>query len=270
MYFLFIVFLLTAGYSVLFYFFVNSNPYFLFLWIPVSFIIAFITFALYLYCYLLIASHTKPNKRHKHFLLRNTVFIALLVFHIKITVIGKENIPNETFIVYSNHKSNMDPMFIYYALHTKSITAIGKSTLFKNHFMKLIGNTFGAIPLNRENDREAAKAIIRAIGDVKKGMSMIIFPEGGIKTRDVEEMVNLRAGAYKLATKSGAKILPCAIVGSSQIKKKRRISRKNVTVIFYKPIDKEEYSSMNTTEIGLMVEDIINNGIKNYGQDEQK
>ncbi len=164
----------------------------------------------------------------------------------------------------------MDPIFIYYALHTDSVTAIGKSTLFKNHFMKLIGNTFGAIPLNRENDREAAKAIIKAIGDVKKGMSMIIFPEGGIKTRDVEEMVNLRAGAYKLATKSGAKILPCAIIGSSQIKKKRRIKRKNVTVIFYKPIDKEEYQKMNTTEIGLMVEDIINNGIKGYGQDEQK
>lgn len=270
MYFLFIILLLTAGYSTLFWFFVDLSKYFMFLWVPVSFILGFITFALYLYFYMLIASHTRPNKRHKHFLLRNTVFWSLIIFHVKVTVIGKENIPDETFIVYSNHKSNMDPIFIYYALHTDSVTAIGKSTLFKNHFMKLIGNTFGAIPLNRENDREAAKAIIKAIGDVKKGMSMIIFPEGGIKTRDVEEMVNLRAGAYKLATKSGAKILPCAIIGSSQIKKKRRIKRKNVTVIFYKPIDKEEYQKMNTTEIGLMVEDIINNGIKGYGQDEQK
>ena len=136
--------------------------------------------------------------------------------------------------------------------------------------MRLICNTFCAIPINRENDREAAKSIIKAIGMIKNGTSMIIFPEGGIKTRDVEEMVNLRAGAYKLATKSGAKILPCAIVGSSRIKSKRRIKRKNVTVIFFKPIDKEEYQSMNTTEIGLMVEEIINNGIKEYGQAEKE
>ena len=104
----------------------------------------------------------------------------------------------------------------------------------------------------------------------KNGTSMIIFPEGGIKTRDVEEMVNLRAGAYKLATKSGAMILPCSIIGSSQIKSNRRIKRKDVTVIFYKPISKEEYQSMNTTEIGLRVEEIINSGIKEHGQTEKE
>ena len=270
MYLLFLILLFAAGYSTLFYFFVNLSKYFMFLWVPISILLGIITLAIYLYFYMLIASHTKPNKWHKHFLLRNIVFIAFVIFHIKLKVIGKENIPNETFIVYSNHKSNMDPLFIYYGLNIRTITAIGKDTLFKNHFMKLLGNTFGAYPINRENDREAAKTMIKAISDVKKGMSMIIFPEGGIKTRDVEEMVNLRAGAYKLATKSGAVILPCAIIGSSKIKQNRRISRKNVTVVFLKPIHKEEYEKLNTTEIGLMVEDIINNEIKNYGQDEEK
>ena len=70
-----------------------------------------------------------------------------------------------------------------------------KKELFKSHIMKVIGNTFKAVIMNREDDREAAKAMISAIKQVKDGTSMIIFPEGGIKTRDVEEMVNLRAGA---------------------------------------------------------------------------
>lgn len=267
MYFIFLVIVFAIGYSALFYFFVDLSKYFMFLWVPVSIILGILTLVLYLFFYLLIASHTKPNGRHKHFLLRNATFIATTVFHIKLNAIGLENVPkDETYIVYSNHKSNMDPIFIYNSLKTNNITAIGKDTLFKNFFMRLICNTFSAIPINRTNDREAAKSIIKAIGMIKNGTSMIIFPEGGIKTRDVEEMVNLRAGAYKLATKSGAKIIPCAIVGSSHIKSKRRIKRKNVTVIFFKPIDKEEYQNMNTTEIGLMVEEIINNGIKEYGQ----
>ena len=270
MYFLFLIFIFAIGYSALFYFFVDLSKYFMFLWVPVSLVLGVITLALYLFCYMLIASHTKPNKRHKHFLLRNMTFCSIMLFHIKLHVVGLENVPNETFVVYSNHKSNMDPIFIYHALKINSITAIGKDTLFKNFIMRLIFKTFGALPINRDNDREAAKTIIKAISMIKNGISMIIFPEGGIKTRDVEEMVNLRAGAYKLATKSGAKILPVAIVGSSQIKSKRRIQRKDVTVVFFKPISKEEYQNMNTTEIGLKVEEIINNGIKEYGQAEKE
>ncbi len=268
--FVFLLFIFTIGYSALFYFFVDLSKYFMFLWVPVSFILGFLTLVIYLYCNMLIGSHTKPSSKHKHFLLRNLTFWSLKIFHIKLHVEGLENVPNETFVVYSNHKSNMDPIFIYHALKTNKITAIGKDTLYKNYFMRLIFNTFGALPINRENDREAAKTMIKAISMVKNGTSMIIFPEGGIKTRDVEEMVNLRAGAYKLATKSGAKILPCAIFGSSQIKSRKRIKRKDVTVKFFKPIDKEEYQSMNTTEIGLKVEEIINNGIKEYGQAEKE
>ena len=270
MFLLFLVLILTLGYSLMFYFCINLSPWFMFLWVPVSLILAALTFTLFVYIFLVIGYRTKPNHRFKHFILRSAMNLFLKFYHIKLNIVGEENIPNDTYIVYSNHKSNMDPIFIYLASKSHNITAIGKQTLFNNYFMNLIRGTYGAYSLNRENDREAAKTIIKAINDAKNGMSIIIFPEGGIKTRDVEEMVNLRAGAYKVATKSGAKVLPCAIVGSSQIKTMKRRKKKEITVIFFKAIDKEEYKSMNTTNIGLMVEDIINDGIKNYGKNEQE
>ncbi|MBR6071753.1 MAG: 1-acyl-sn-glycerol-3-phosphate acyltransferase [Acholeplasmatales bacterium] len=268
MFLLFLILLMTIGYSLMFYFVIDLSPYYMFLWVPVSLLLALITFVIMVYIFLVIGYRTKPNNRFKHFILRSAMNIFLKFYHIKLEVVGKENLPNDTYIIYSNHKSNMDPIFIYLATHSHEITAIGKHTLFKNYFMNLIRGTYGAYSLNRDNDREAAKTIVKAIGDAKNGMSIIIFPEGGIKTRDVEEMVNLRAGAYKVATKSGVQIVPCAIVGSSQIKTLKRRKRKNITVIFFKPIKKEEYASMNTTSIGLMVEDIINAGIKNYGKNE--
>lgn len=270
MFLLFLILLMTAGYSVLFYFVIDLSPYFMFLWVPVGFICALITFVAMVYIFLLIGSKTKPNHWFKHFILRSAMSLTLKFYHIKLNVIGKENIPNDTYVVYSNHKSNMDPIFIYLATGSNHITAIGKHTLFKNYFMNLIRATYGAYSLNRDNDREAAKVIIKAIADAKKGMSIIIFPEGGIKTRDVEEMVNLRAGAYKVATKAQVNVLPCAIIGSSQIKSEKRRKKKVITVIFYKPISKDEYQGMNTTEIGLKVEEIINDGIKNYGKDQEK
>ena len=74
-------------------------------------------------------------------------------------------------------------------------------------------------------------------------------------------MVNLRAGAYKLATKSEAKIVPISIIGSSESSKVKRNVRKNVKLIIHPSISKEEYKDLNTTDLGHKVESIINKGI---------
>ena len=263
MFFVLLELLFTIGYASLFYFLIDLSSWYLFLWIPLGFILGLVSLVIFIYLFLFFGSITKNKSgRFRHFILRNAVWIAMKVFHVKLVIENKEYIPqNETYVVYSNHKSNMDPMFIYYAIHHRKITAVGKKTLFTNHFMNMLGKTFGAISIDRDNDREAAKTMVKAIGDVKRGTSMIIFPEGGIKTREKEEMVNLRAGAYKLAMKPGVKILPVAIIGSSQISKKRRIQKKVIKLIFNQPISKEEYEGLNTTEVGEKVESIINKEI---------
>ena len=75
-------------------------------------------------------------------------------------------------------------------------------------------------------------------------------------------MVNLRAGAYKLAIKSQGTILPVSIIGSSEISRKKLHQRKNIKVIIHKPIPYEEYKDLNSTKIGLQVEELINETVK--------
>ena len=60
------------------------------------------------------------------------------------------------------------------------------------------------LKINRSSDRDAAKSIVEGIKFMKEGNGIILFPEGGIKTREVEQMVSIKPGAYKLATKSEA------------------------------------------------------------------
>lgn len=257
-----IILFLTAGYTYLFSLILLS-PWFIILWVFVSFILAIITVLLSALCVLLFCNKKKPKGKIRHFYLRSVCYIAIKLNHIKLTIIGKENIPqNENYVIYANHKSMMDPICIYYALNQK-ITAIGKKSLFKNKIMKLIAKTFDAIPLDRDNDREAAKSIIEGIKKIKNGLPILIFPEGGIKSRDSEEMSDLKAGAYKLAVKSNASILPVSILGTSIIKESSLFKKKKVKVIIHKPITKEEYNGKNTHEIGHEVEEIINNGVKN-------
>ncbi len=104
--------------------------------------------------------------------------------------------------------------------------------------------------------------MIEAIRAVRNGLSYIIFPEGGIKTRETEEMVNLRAGAYKLVTKSEALLLPVTILGSSKIKKRKNLFKSlTVQIIVHKPLSKEEYESQTTTELGEYVMNMINKDV---------
>ncbi len=264
---LIVLLMLWASATCLFYFLIDVSAWFLFLWVPAGFLVALAIEALIIYLYLaLIGQHTKNEEPVKHILLRSGAWLLFRLIRVRLRVEGKENIPNQTFVVYANHKSNFDPFFIYYSLHTKPITAVGKKDLFKTHIMKIIGNTFKAVQIDRENDREAAKTMVEAIKQVKNGTSMIIFPEGGIKTRDVEEMVNLRAGAYKLAIKPKAAIVPVAIVGSSKTAKVPFYKKKYISVYILPAIKPEEYEGMNTTEIGTKVETLINQKVKEYEQ----
>ena len=255
--------LLTGGYSYSFYY-TRLSLWFYFLWIPVSFLLSLLTLCILIFILFQFWKRTDPKGKFRHQILYQVCQMILFICNVKIMVIGKEFVPKETFVCYSNHKSDIDPIALYVGLH-RICSAIGKKSLFSIPIIKQCQQVFGAIALDRDNDRAAAKSMIEAIRAVKDGMSYIIFPEGGIKTRDTEEMVNLRAGAYKLVTKSEALLLPATIIGSSNTKKRKTfLKRVKITIIFHKPLSKEEYASMNTTELGQWVMDLVHEDLKQY------
>ncbi len=252
-----VLIILSIIFSVGFYF-IPISSWFMFLWVPVAIILAAVCIVLFVLAYLFLCKKDNPKGKFRHFLLRNACFLTIKYNHIKPTIVGLENInKDDTYVIYANHKSMLDPVIMYHEMHI-ICTAIGKSDLFTNKIMIAIKDTFGAISLNRNNTREAVLSINEGIEKLKGGLSIIIFPEGGILTRDEETMSGLRAGAYKLATKSKRSILPVSIIGSSNIAKLPRRKRKNVKVIVHKPINYEDFKDMNTNEIGLKVETIIN------------
>lgn len=261
---LLIFLLLLAGvYSYLFYF-TGLSLYFYFLWIPLAIILAFTTFIIFVLIAFIFWKRTDPKGKIRHKILHQVCHMLLIICNITVKVKGKENIPNETFVCYANHKSDIDPIALYYGLH-RVCSVVGKKSLFQIPIIKGCQRAFGAISLDRDNDRAAAKSMIEAIRLIKNGLSFMIFPEGGIKSRETEEMVNLRAGAYKLVTKSGALLLPITIVGSSNTKKRRTIfKRVKITLIVHKALTEEEYMNYNTTELGNMVINLVNEDIKNY------
>ncbi len=250
-----IILLLSGLYCYLFNF-IPLSPWFNFLWAILSIILAILSYLLFVIIFVEANKKTKPTGKFRYKLARDVVRIIFMITNTKVEYVGKENVPNETFVCYANHKSAMDVFLTHYGLNSVC-SVIGKKSLFKYPVIKDFQYTFGCIALDRENDRAAAKNMIEAMRNIKNGLSYIIFPEG-TRNKTEEGVLKAREGAFKLVTKTGVPLLPCTIIGSEGYSKRKTIfKRVKVKVIFHKPIYSEEYMQFNTTEISNQVMEII-------------
>lgn len=246
---------------------------FIFLWATLAFITVVALILLYLVImFYLVFPHLKPGSKFLKNVVRPFVIFANKLGKIHVTVEGKENIPNETFVLFANHKSMLDVTILYEALN-RPISGIAKKEVEDMPFLKQICKCLHVQYVDRENDMAAVKSLLKAIKLVKGGLNFFIFPEGGVKTREVETCQGLRAGAFKLATKANATILPVSIIGSSKLTTNAFKKRTDIKVIFHKPITCAEYKEkftdlsvskeVNTHLLGEYVESVIDQGVLN-------
>ena len=65
--------------------------------------------------------------------------------------------------------------------------------------------------INRKSLRKSVDAVNKATGNIRKGHSMIIFPEG---TRSkTGEIGTFKHGSFRMATESGAYVVPVTVKG---------------------------------------------------------
>ena len=134
-------------------------------------------------------------------------FVALAYhIHFGYKIIGRENIPEGGCVVCPNHVQLSDPPFAAVAIgHNIPLRLMAKKELFrKPAFARLIA-ALGAFPVDREGTD--ITAIKTALGAVREGKKLIIFPQG---TRGAAEG-ETKKGAAMLAVKTRAPILPMYI-----------------------------------------------------------
>ena len=156
MFLLFLLILMTAGFSCL-GFLIPLSPWFFFLWVLLAFILSAFILALFALIFVILQSKTKPNHKFKHFVLRSYLAFSLILLRTPLKIHGKENLPKEMgYTIYGNHKSNMDVIYAYLAA-SGCPSALGKKSLFQHWLMKDLADGYQALPIDRENDREAPR-----------------------------------------------------------------------------------------------------------------
>ena len=112
-------------------------------------------------------------------------------------------------VVVANHGSHLDPPLLGHALG-RPVAFMAKAELFRIPILGALIRACGAYPVKRgASDREAIRT---ATARLEEGWAIGVFLDG---TRQTDGRVNQpRPGAALLAARSGAPILPVAIINS--------------------------------------------------------
>lgn len=225
--------------------------------VVLGFVIAFIILILILYVFGLLRSKKGITNEFNHRFANSILRLGLHLMRTKVVVTGKDNIPVGNFILYANHQENYDILILKPIFNDHKLSFIAKEALTNlplfGVWIKLLGNVF----ISRDADRSAAESIIKAIKQYKDGMSMGIFPEG--KRAFGNELIDFKAGAFKLAMKPNADILIVTQYDVSKIFKKFPWKRYRCYVHIHPLLKYEEYKGLKSQEVSAIVKERIQN-----------
>lgn len=141
--------------------------------------------------------------------------VLLKIAGVKMTVEGIEKIDiGANYVFAANHQSYMDTPVVL-AHIPMQFRFLAKKGLFSVPFLGYHLKRAGHIPVPRENPREAIKAMAEAGRIIReKGISVLIFPEGG---RSLVGLKEFREGAAYIAIKAGVPVVPVAISGTLEV-----------------------------------------------------
>ena len=144
--------------------------------------------------------------------------------------------PKQRYILVANHHSYFDIPCILAAI-PQPIRFMAKVSLFKIPIFGWAINRAGFIPIDRKNRRTAVKSFDLAAERIRKGNTIVVFPEEG-RSRE-RAMRNFQRGGFLLAMKSGLPVLPIAVDGTYDVFRvgARAITPAVVTIRVGTPID---------------------------------
>lgn len=180
---------------------------------------------------------------------------------VKLTVIGEENVPKDEPVLYiGNHRSFFD-VVVTYARCPGLTGYIAKDGVNKVPIFRIWMKRLHCIFLKRDDMKEGLKVILKAIEYVKSGISICIFPEG-TRNKDRDNPTSLlpfKEGSFKIASKTGCKIVPMALIGTADILENHFpwIHSTDIKLIYGEPIDVSALDKDQQKHVGAYCQAVV-------------
>ncbi|MBI4898050.1 MAG: 1-acyl-sn-glycerol-3-phosphate acyltransferase [Actinobacteria bacterium] len=173
--------------------------------------------------------HERTRARGVNKLLYHAVRGLLVPFfriYFRLDRIGREHVPSDGPVIFAaNHRSFLDP-FIIGTMTRRPLFYVAKKELFGHRIQAWFLNSLGAIPVDRGRSDEDMLATARAVLD--RGDSLVIFPEG---TRIRPGALGRpKRGVGRMALETGAPVVPIALIGTEDVRRKWRVYPRKVRI----------------------------------------
>ena len=173
----------------------------------------------------------------------------------------------QNYVYCPNHTSLLDIPTI--GMSAKQfVVFVGKNSLSR---IPIFGYMFDRlhIPIDRKSLRDSYKAFERAKQAIEKGRSVLLYPEGGIRTKNPPNMVPFKDGAFRVAIETKTPIVPVTIINNWQILFSYDfwLSWHPVRVIYHEPIPTENLSIEDVDALKEQVFSVINQELTKWFPD---
>ncbi len=260
-----LVLLLSAGISVGACICINVQnllviPLFLLFWA----VAAVLTVALYLlFVYLLsLFIDPSPEKQKKHpvmmFFLRITLRAVCLGGRAHLHKVGFENLPDQPFLVVSNHLSMLDPVVTVAAMPGRDLCFIAKPEILHFPLIGRVARCCNFLVIDRGNARNAIRTVNQAASLLKNGVCSVgVYPEGTRNRKHEQPLLPFHDGVLMVAQKANAPIVVLALEGTETICPHFPLHRSDVTLTVCEVLSGEQVSSMRTSELSAHVRESL-------------
>ena len=229
------------------------------LWLlPVSFVGSFLTlgflYFLFLWFLCAIVDMKRPQEednRFYRFITTITARAATTILLMKVHTRGMEKLPKDgRFLLVCNHINDLDPVTLLAFFPKSQLAFISKR---ENDQRFLVGPLMHKIlcqPINRENDREALKTILKCIEILKEDKASIaVFPEGYTSLDGL--LHPFRSGVFKIAQKANVPVVVCTLQNTNKpFVNALKLKPTQVHLHLLDVIPAEEVKAVTSVELG--------------------
>jgi 1-acyl-sn-glycerol-3-phosphate acyltransferase len=183
-----------------------------FVWTPLVWL-----YTLVLGCVSLVVSFFDPTGERQQSIARLWSRMILWTVGARVQVEGLDKIDISKPQVYVvNHLSAFDIPVLYTHLPFQ-FRILAKKELFRYPFMGWHLHRSGQIPVVLENPKASVRSLNLAVAAIKKGNSLVIFPEGGRSPNG--QLQSFMGGAFYAAVKAQVNVVPVVLVGTYEMLK---------------------------------------------------
>jgi 1-acyl-sn-glycerol-3-phosphate acyltransferase len=156
-------------------------------------------------------SGERPGLLYRHYRLLRRLVVPFLRLGYRVSVDGRENLPDGPAVIVPNHVSYLDPVLVSYAAD-RPMRFLMSRPLYEAHGLGKVFGSMGVIPISHKDPKPVIEeSLNRARRALAAGESVVIFPEGRLSVDG--SFSPFRGGFERIVRGLGVPVVPARVDG---------------------------------------------------------